>query len=268
MARCEQCGLAFEPKHPRHARYCSRRCANARGLAKPVRGIPSRPCRQCGVMFKPHHRGQPGLFCSRTCAGLGKTKPIPVRHCRHCGGTFQKAGEQQFCSHRCANRRRGADRLALNVGPPAWKQRHREFSRDYKLVQNANTRGELTLPDDWHVTHPEVQSWILSRRSEIEGEHEHARQYAARSGWPAELGPRRVQILNLLAHVGVPIRVKVMATTLGIRRDSVCKQLERLIGEGWVIGLGPSRSQGFTLGPTALSRQQELAQCQSCKPIE
>jgi hypothetical protein len=135
-------------------------------------------------------------------------------------------------------------------------------------VQKAITRGELSLPDDWHVTHPEVQAWIESRRAEIECEREHARQYAARSGWPAEIGPRCVQILNLLAHLGLPVGVREASRILGIGISSVRKQLVDLIREGWVIGLGPSRSQRFTLGPTALSIQKELAQCHPCKPVE
>lgn len=256
MPTCEQCHLSFEPKHRRHVRFCSRACANARGLAKPVRGILSRPCRQCGVAFKPHHRGQPGLFCSRKCAGLGKTEVIPVRQCPHCGQDFQHPGNR-FCSTACANRWRGRQHLARLEGPPAWKQRHREFSRDYKLVHKALASGELTLPEGWVFSDDAVQQWLRSKREAIEREREQARQYADRSGWPCCLGPRCVQILNLLAHLGVPVRVKEIAMALGIGPDSVRKQLDRLVREGWVIGLRLSRVQRFTLGPAALSVQQE-----------
>lgn len=257
MHTCEQCSNPFEPKHRRRGRFCSRACANARGLAKPIRGILPRPCHQCGVAFKPHHRGQPGLFCSRKCAGLGKTKVIPLRQCPHCGQDFQHPGDRQFCSIACANRWRGRQRTAGRNGPPAWKQRHREFSRDYKLVHKALASGELILPEGWVFSDDAVQQWLCRKREAIDREREQARQYADRSGWPARLGPRGVQILNLLAHLGVPARVKQMATALGIGPSSVRKQLDRLLRQGWVIGLGLSRAQTFTLGPTALSVQQE-----------
>jgi hypothetical protein len=209
------------------------------------------------VVFKPHHRGQPGLFCSRKCAGLGKTKVISVRQCPHCGQDFQHPGDRQFCSTACANRWRGRQRTAGRNGPPAWKQRHREFSRDYKLLHRALASGDLTLPEGWNFSDDAIQQWLCRKREDIEREREQAWLYADRSGWPARLGPRGVQILNLLAHLGVPVRVKEMATVLGIRPDSVRKQLDRLLREGWVIGLGLSRAQTFTLGPTALSVQQE-----------
>lgn len=257
MHTCEQCSKPFESKHRRHGRFCSRACANARGLAKPIRGILPRPCQQCGRVFKPHHRGQPGLFCSGKCAGLGKTKVVPVRQCVHCGRDFQRPGKQRFCSTVCASRWRGIQHRTRLEGPPAWKQRHREFSRDYKLVHKALASGELTLPEGWAFTDDAVQQWLRSKREAVEREREQARQYAGRSGWPDHLGPRRVQILNLLAHLGVPVRVKQMATALGIGPSSVRKQLDRLLRQGWVIGLGLSRAQTFTLGPTALSVQQE-----------
>jgi len=257
MPTCEQCNRLYEPTHYRRVQFCSRTCANARPRAKPVCGILPRPCRQCGTVFKPHHRGQPGVFCSKRCAGLGKTKVRPAKTCPNCSRVFRSLTPRQFCSPSCANRWRGQVHLAGLNGPPAWKERHREFSRDYKLVHKALARGELTLPEGWDFDDVAVQDWLRSKREAIEREREQARQYAARSGWPADLGPRGVQVLNLLAHLGVPAGVKDLAGLLGIDPKSVRKRIDQLVSEGWVIGLGPSRAKRFTLGPMALAVQQE-----------
>lgn len=45
------------------------------------------------------------------------------------------------------------------------------------------------------------------------------RKYAIDNGWPEDLRPREVQILNLLAHVGVPMTKLEIAQALGMRTD-------------------------------------------------
>lgn len=47
------------------------------------------------------------------------------------------------------------------------------------------------------------------------------RRFARESGWPEDLCPREVQILNLLADRGVPMTRMEMATAMGMRTDRI-----------------------------------------------
>jgi len=207
------------------------------------------------------------MYCSKPCAGLGKTKPRPIQHCLQCGQPFQRLAIQQFCTTQCAGRYRGQQRRALHDGPPAWKIRHQQFSRDFKLVQKAIRRGELSLPEGWRMDDAAVQAWVAERRRLIDQEREDARQYANRSGWPAAVGPRGVQLLNLLAHLGLPVSAAAIAKTVGILVGTCRKWLKELMREGWVIGLGPSSAQRFTLGPLALEILKERAKWEASETL-
>lgn len=72
-------------------------------------------CRQCGTSFARPADTRPSLwqrrrYCSRACAALARTKPLPERQCRHCGLTLHRQnaeGAKQFsrrhyCSSSCA----------------------------------------------------------------------------------------------------------------------------------------------------------------------
>lgn len=68
---CEACGREFLTSPTKHARFCSRQCANGRGSFG--RGDPLKPrrrtqrkCRTCGQWFVTFP-SRPAKYCSRTC---------------------------------------------------------------------------------------------------------------------------------------------------------------------------------------------------------
>lgn len=277
MKTCEQCGNPFDPGRKTDRRFCSRACANARGLANPKRGIQPKVCNYCGRVFKPHHRSYRALFCSRPCAGKAKAKPRPEFTCQHCGHQFSptyvdrsQGGEKKryhhqprkFCSVACNARWYAKQRLALHDGPPPWKELHRQYSRDFKLVQKAVARGEIELPDNWNLHDPCVQQWVQLRRREIEAEEEAACSYATRSGWPADLGPRRIQVLNLLAHLGVPVGAKELIGVLRLNLQVCQNYLRELHDLGWVSKSRRGRCLAYFLSPFALTTLEERSKCE------
>jgi DNA-binding CsgD family transcriptional regulator len=91
--------------------------------------------------------------------------------------------------------------------------------------------------------------------------------YARRSGWPAGLQARSVQVLNLLAAVGLPLTKREIGRVLGL--SQVDPYLHELIEGGlltalpnWKPGSGTGR-RGYTLGPAALSLLEERAKCEA-----
>lgn len=101
------------------------------------------------------------------------------------------------------------------------------------------------------------------------------RRYAAENGWPGDLRPRSVQVLNALAAGGVPMTRRQLAAAIGMP-DDVCPRdllvsndpeggvLPHLMARGLAIALpraGPYGKPGrgsrrvnlYTLGPAALA---------------
>jgi DNA-binding IclR family transcriptional regulator len=102
--------------------------------------------------------------------------------------------------------------------------------------------------------------------------------FAKESGWPDDLRPRAVQILNLLASHGMPLTRKQIAEKIGMpwkgsrkslhSNDKEGSYLANLQARGLVIKLGKiantncGRGSGvslYTLGPKALSILQQRA---------
>jgi hypothetical protein len=117
------------------------------------------------------------------------------------------------------------------------------------------------------------------------------RVYAAQNGWPDDLRPREVQVLNALAARGVPMTRLELAQAIGMRTDRVGANgtLALLSGNGpggtytasllrrgllavikrasHVAGQGRGKSRSlYHLGPTALTILEERAACQQNTP--
>jgi hypothetical protein len=117
------------------------------------------------------------------------------------------------------------------------------------------------------------------------------RMYAVESGWPEDLRPREVQILNVLAAKGVPMTRRELAAAIGMKSDPAdyCRgQRNLLSGNGpggtytaslarrglvtILARLGPTcGAQGkgagrrislYMLGPVALQILEEASKCQ------
>jgi hypothetical protein len=108
------------------------------------------------------------------------------------------------------------------------------------------------------------------------------RRYAARNGWPEDLRPRAVQILNLLAGSGLPLTRRMIARGIGLpwidsRRslksnDPEGSYLAHLVKRGLVLRLPrarPVHGEGrgrtcdlYALGPVALGILEERARCE------
>jgi hypothetical protein len=114
------------------------------------------------------------------------------------------------------------------------------------------------------------------------------RRFAARNGWPEDLRPREVQILNALAARGVPMTRPELARAIGMRTDREDRpgHVALLAGNGpggtytasllrrgllvalkrasVVHGRGKRRSRDlYALGPAALAILEERARCPS-----
>jgi hypothetical protein len=116
------------------------------------------------------------------------------------------------------------------------------------------------------------------------------RRYAVENGWPEDLRPREVQVLNVLAARGVPLSLVEIVEAIGMRtdkRNSVHGGPSLLTGNGpggtytaslarrglvlelrnsgvsrRASGKGSSRKSSlYTLGPSALAILQERAKC-------
>jgi hypothetical protein len=116
------------------------------------------------------------------------------------------------------------------------------------------------------------------------------RLFAIANGWPEDLRPREVQILNVLAKSGLPMTALEIAKAVGINTSPTFRSGTRriilasngghgtytaeLMSRGLVIGLvnaGPRcketgkgcgrRKNLYTLGPAALAILQERAKC-------
>lgn len=118
------------------------------------------------------------------------------------------------------------------------------------------------------------------------------REFARENGWPEDLRPREVQILNALAARGVPMTAPELAAAIGANtaeRHRTGKRRILLSGNGpggtytaslarrglvvnlgrlaAVAGRGKGRSRClFTLGPAALAILEERARCQTVTP--
>jgi hypothetical protein len=116
-------------------------------------------------------------------------------------------------------------------------------------------------------------------------------RFAAESGWPEDLRPREVQILNVLAAQGGAMSRMELAQAIGMRTDRIGTNgapvllfsngpsgsySANLVRRGLLIRLvnfGPARTAGksgkgsarkcdlYTLGPAALALLQERAKC-------
>lgn len=114
------------------------------------------------------------------------------------------------------------------------------------------------------------------------------RQYAAENGWPEDLRPREVQILNVLADRGVPMTKHELALAIGMPTDPFVGGKRRillagngpggtytasLLRRGFLVrlkralpvqGQGKGRSRDlYLLGPAALTILEERAKCVS-----
>lgn len=103
------------------------------------------------------------------------------------------------------------------------------------------------------------------------------RRYAAENGWPEDIRPRAVQILNLLAATGVPLTRRQICDGIGMKwkgsrkslvsNDKKGTYLQALADRGLVVRLGRvcqgegkgKSSYLYTLGPEALRILQERA---------
>ena len=116
-------------------------------------------------------------------------------------------------------------------------------------------------------------------------------KYACENGWPEDLRPREVQILNVLAARGVPMNRLELSAAIGMRTDRMGGNgtLALLTGNGpggtytasllkrgllskvtrgfLVSGLGKGRSRDlYFLGPFALEILQRRALCEKTDP--
>lgn len=111
------------------------------------------------------------------------------------------------------------------------------------------------------------------------------RRYAVENGWPADLRPRAVQILNLLSAAGVPLSRRQIADGIGMRwkgsrrslasNDPEGSYLAHLAARGLVTRLvcagphpGPGKGRNidlYQLGPEAITiLAQKAKEEQSC----
>lgn len=112
------------------------------------------------------------------------------------------------------------------------------------------------------------------------------RNYAVENGWPAELRPREVQILNVLAAAGVPLSKLQLCRAIGMPEGQAFRSGKRRIllasnsaGGTYTASLArsglitrlkralPGRGKGrsydlYVLGPTALIILQRRALCE------
>jgi hypothetical protein len=141
-------------------------------------------------------------------------------------------------------------RFGLPPNEPAILEARRRGIRTQRQVLGIRTSGELRA--------------LMHRR------------YAVENGWPAELLPREVQILNVLARAGVPLSRLEIARAIGMRTDREDRpgHLALLTGNGpggtytaslmrrglvaclkrAITGRGRGRSiDAYYLGPAALN---------------
>lgn len=126
MAVCKNCGKEFQRKASAQ-KYCSRDCANRRGLedGKGTKAV----CPICGKEFKRKIVHQ--KFCGKKCAGksvaerakenrAAQSKHTKTRTCKFCGKELEaSAGWQQYCSEACKKE-------AAKSAYETWKQRQPE----------------------------------------------------------------------------------------------------------------------------------------------
>lgn len=136
---------------------------------------------------------------------------------------------------------------------------------------SANTFSERRIGRVREKTVAQLQTAGLSSLAEVRSLA--FRGFADRHGWPADLRPRHVQILNLLAGAGVPLDRQQIAAGIGLpwigSRKSLCSRdpegsyLAHLAARGLVLrlfrarrvlGEGKGRTRDlYTLGPAALA---------------
>lgn len=97
-------------------------------------------------------------------------------------------------------------------------------------------------------------------------------EFALRSGWPTDLLPRQVQVLNLMASIGVPITTAQISEMIGLRCRSLRIHIRNLCDRNLAVrvgtlvekaGRGIMRSNPtYTLGVKALEILEVQALCQ------
>lgn len=92
----------------------------------------------------------------------------------------------------------------------------------------------------------------------VEESRRRRRGYAERSGWPADLSARQVAVLNLLAAVGLPLRLGEINQAFGLySRGGAWAAVKALLERGLVARMGNGMPQAFVLSPGALSIVEE-----------
>jgi hypothetical protein len=285
--KCERCDGPMPPgdRPPGLRRFCSWACASGR--------CPPRTCDYCGKVFWPRVERQ--KFCSHACSN-------------HTSTTEQRSLLRELWgkeSHKEIARKLGmSDRsvhhLAYVLGLPrrpaclldrtGIADRIRELNAEgYADVEAAHVLGvtadalrkarrALGLPS--RKDHPRQRarlSAIHKRRFEEDrfasvGPKSERQRYLSQSGWPPDVGPHAVQILNLVAGAGIPLLSDEIFTSVGGNASCLRIRIANLKRRGLLVRLqgvrpDPHHSErvrdAYALGPVALSILRERAQCKS-----
>lgn len=182
---------------------------------------------------------------------LGRTERAVFRFCRRVGLSEQRQPRPGLEKHIREQHKLGwSDREISD----AWNQQHPELKVSREWVSEIR-REKLQLPQNRFSTHirqnvarkTAEQLRALGLKSLAEVKSKKYREFAARMGWPADLRPRAVQILNVLYEQGPQTR-KQLAAAIGmpwkgsrkslVSNDPEGSYLAHLIHRGLVISLG------------------------------
>jgi len=160
------------------------------------------------------------------------------------------------CERHTVSKRRKELKLPGNAQGERFRQKQREGTRRQLAAAGCRNLGEL-------------------RRVSYG-------RFALENGWPGDLRPRHVQVLNVLAREGVPLSRRQLCEAIGLRTDRGQRSylasndregsyVAHLIGRGLLIALkntgerpkpsgkGSRRVTTYTLGPEALRILQARA---------
>lgn len=243
---CEHCHRKVEKRH-RGTRFCTNRCGQLAQLQ--MRNI---ICRWCGLFAAvPTMPSLPDpAYCSDACRESAYADRLSLRPksatCKECGLEMRSKWKEQFCSPECAALSRRQRRRVLITC--AHCGREKELDKTSRALKLGHGRFCSIACGSLH------RDTVGSMR---EASAKLRASFAEASGWPVQLTPRQVQILNLLASLG-ECSTRAMAEKIGSR--SPLDFVRPLLASGYVARIHRGRNQfGYLLGPKALAHLEASA---------